>query len=152
MSVEFTKESVVNPAWSDYQARFSSLPEFYFRTLTYPTSCLEAERLVGLIQLEMNSIDAQFIERRVEVAAQPTRPAVNEEHERWKLKAMRAVRMKSAQIQVLQAWIADHSETVESRFLQTNSEITALRKGLLKLMASVELSDEAYTEIIKLLV
>lgn len=153
--IEFIKKEglVVEQPWAEYQTRFPSLPEFYFKTLQYPTSCSKAEQLVKLIQLEMNSIDAQFIERRVELTAvDPTqKESVTTEHERWKLKALRAVRMKAAQIQILQAWIADNSEIHKSCFTQLESELSALRKALLKLVSSVEISGSTYCEIIKLL-
>jgi hypothetical protein len=153
MSIEFIKKEGLGNTWAEYQTRFPSLPEFYFKTLQYPTSCSKAEELVRLIQLEMNSIDAQFIERRVELETVNTaqKDSVTAEHERWKLKALRAVRMKAAQIQILQAWIADNSKTYESRFTQLESELSALRKALLKLVSSVEISDSTYCEIIKLL-
>ena len=144
----------VDPQWEVYQRRFASLPEFYFRSLEYPTSPAHAEKLLKLIQLEMSSIDAQFIERRAELESLEGTPleTAKTEHGDWKVRALRALRMKEAQIKILQSWLADNVQCTSSRLDQLEKQIQGLQKAMLALAAIAPINDEQYQEVVKQLI
>ena len=99
----------IDARWLPYKARFFSLPDYYFSSLTFPESIKEAKQTLSRLNLEIKNIDSQFSERedqlKCEVGAD--RDELERKYLEWRTSASKAQRMRQSQIDIVQSFIAD---------------------------------------------
>lgn len=139
--MKLNDEIKLDPRWSAYQERFKSLPLHFFRCLEYPKDPTHAEQMILGIELEIRSISSQFLERKTELEKgieSPQLEEVKRVYAEWAPRAMRAQRMKDAQIKILQAWLVDNAPSSEEAISKLECRISKLEEGLRLLCAILE--------------
>ena len=127
---EALEKTPIDSRWGEYMMQFSTLPRYYFSSLEFPGSLAAAERTLRLLELEMNNISAQFIERETELNAKGVADDSTEwrEYLAWRVKALRAQRMKENQVKIVQAWIANQNRTADTTVEKLQAEVKLLRE------------------------
>lgn len=144
--------SKTDERWNPYRERFSTLPDYYFSVLDYPVSVSNAESMIAFINVEMKAIARQFVERQTELECFTGQDLekVKLEYNTWKVKALRAQRMKEAQIKVLQAWLLDNVCSTEERLTHIEKQMASVKDAILLLArASCAEVQEVVTDLIQ---
>lgn len=122
--------------WERYRNIFHTLPLFCFNDLKFPDSYEEALSMISVLELEQQNIAKQFVERDAELESMSERERLElqQEHNSWRTRALRAQRLKFNQVRVLQAWMLDnplsHEERIrvlEERTKELEAKLTSQR-------------------------
>ena len=129
---EALENKQIDSRWGEYMMLFSTLPRYYFTSLDYPETVISAQQTLRLLELEMNNISAQFIERETELTARGVKEADDEwkDYMAWRVKALRAQRMKENQIKIIQAWLANNQRTAAVTLDGLQQEVKLIRECL----------------------
>lgn len=130
------KKSEIDERWQEYIGMFPTLPQYYFASMAYPECVGNAERTLQFLELEMKNISAQFIERETELTAKRITEGSKEwtDYSEWRVRALRAQRMKENQIRVIQAWIANNTKEPKVTMEQLEQEVRVLREVVTALL------------------
>ena len=126
----------IDERWCLYIERFSSTPQYYFSKesgLEYPEDTNHPFQQIQKLEGEIESIERQIVERESETKTCEKSEVANREFdlEVWKVRALRAQRMKSSQVRILQAWCLDHVPCLEERVSLLEAEVSALKRLVL---------------------
>jgi hypothetical protein len=104
--------------WSPYRETFHTLPTYYFDSIDFPETHEQAYLAIKSLELDIQNIDSQFIEKDIERAAYGNfTQKEDEEYQFWRQKAVRAQKMKINQIKLIEAWLLDnpapYTETIK---------------------------------------
>ena len=130
------KKNEIDDRWQEYIGMFPTLPQYYFASMDYPECIGNAERTLQFLELEMKNISAQFIERETELTAKRITEGSKEwtDYSEWRVRALRAQRMKENQIRIIQAWIANNNMRSSVTIEQLEKEVRLLRECVTALL------------------
>jgi hypothetical protein len=117
--------------WAPYRDTFHTLPEYYFNSLPYPETFEQATLTLKSLELDMQNIDSQFVEREIEAAA--TGEDTEQERQKyttWKTKALRAQKMKLNQIRLIEAWILDNPPIYQESLRSLEARVKRIEQHL----------------------
>lgn len=138
------KKTEVDERWQEYVRLFPTLPSYYFASMEFPECMGNAQRTLQLLEIEMRNISAQFIERETEIKAKRVEESSVEwqDYSNWRVRALRAQRMKENQIKIIQAWIANNSQEQTTTVEDLEKEIRLLRKLVIRLVLVLQETEQ----------
>jgi hypothetical protein len=124
-------EPLIDERWRPYRDTFHTLPIYYFNTLTYPETFEQGALLLKSLQLDMQNIDSQFVEREIELAGMGIGTEEEaKEFSNWKTKALRAQKMKLNQIKLVEAWMLDNPPPYQDSLRLMNLRLKRIEEHL----------------------
>jgi hypothetical protein len=121
-------DELKDPRWLKYKEDYYSTPIYYFNDLTYPENEDEAKAIIHRLALEIKNIDGQFDERELEIEAfgPANRETAIKEYSSWKIKALRAQRMKNSQIRIIECWMLKNTSYFNKKLEDLEKRVESL--------------------------
>lgn len=123
-------EELKDQRWAPYLETFHTLPVYYFNSLQYPSTYEQASMILKSLELDMQNIDAQFIERDLETQGQRLDEDQLKDYNDWKTKALRAQKMKLNQIKLIEAWMLDNPPPYSESLRELDRRISRIERSL----------------------
>lgn len=123
------EENTADSRWSWYIKQFSGMPIYYFEGLPYPNSNREAVSTIQVLNAEIENISLQIIEMDVNITRNPGSDLSSLYTK--KTKAVRAQKMKMAQIKIMEAWQLNQSVDIEKEIKNLSAKLAVIKSALL---------------------
>ena len=114
--------------WAEYKNSFYSTPVYYFNDLNFPDNEDQAKQLINRLDLEIKNIDGQFSERELEIDSfgASNREEALKQYSEWKIRALRAQRMKFTQIRIVETWLLKNSNYFNKKLEELEHRLEVL--------------------------
>lgn len=138
----FRKATNLDERWRPYFEQFKGTPVYYFESLSYPTSCRDAARLVIILSSDVENIATSLLLLEDEISRAPEEE--KSELASKKDRAIRAQRMKQAQIRIIEAWQLDQRPSAEEEIRKLKLHVALLRKAMELALGKMSLTEEEF--------